>query len=124
MFMPPSETARDDATAIALRGFDDGTFFADLSALVTARTVSQGNADVAALTAYLTDLIAPRLSRSGFASRIVTLAGENALPFLISARIEDPNLPTVLIYGHGDTVPGMEGEWEAGRDPFTVTVDG
>jgi acetylornithine deacetylase/succinyl-diaminopimelate desuccinylase-like protein len=42
-------------------------------------------------------------------------------PFLIARRIEDPDLPTMLSYSHGDTVPGMEGRWRAGRDPWTLT---
>jgi acetylornithine deacetylase/succinyl-diaminopimelate desuccinylase-like protein len=42
-------------------------------------------------------------------------------PFLIARRIEDPDLPTVLSYSHGDTVPGMEGRWREGRDPWTLT---
>jgi acetylornithine deacetylase/succinyl-diaminopimelate desuccinylase-like protein len=42
-------------------------------------------------------------------------------PFLIARRIEDPELPTMLSYSHGDTVPGMEGRWRAGRDPWTLT---
>jgi acetylornithine deacetylase/succinyl-diaminopimelate desuccinylase-like protein len=42
-------------------------------------------------------------------------------PFLIARRVEDPGLPTILSYSHGDTVPGMEGRWRAGRDPWTLT---
>lgn len=122
--MTLTDTIRAEAIAHARRTFDDGHFLADLSALVGARTVSQGEADITALETYLRDLIAPRLARSGFSSRIAYLAGGAPLPFLIAERIENPALPTVLIYGHGDTVAGMEGEWENGRDPFQVTVEG
>jgi acetylornithine deacetylase/succinyl-diaminopimelate desuccinylase-like protein len=42
-------------------------------------------------------------------------------PILTAGRIEDPSLPTILTYGHGDTVRGLEDQWEAGLDPWTLT---
>ena len=39
-------------------------------------------------------------------------------------RIEDPSLPTVLVYGHGDVVRGLAGTWSDGRDPWAVTQAG
>ncbi|MEX3015274.1 M20/M25/M40 family metallo-hydrolase [Gymnodinialimonas hymeniacidonis] len=50
--------------------------------------------------------------------------GVPGAPFLIARRIEDPVLPTVLTYSHGDVVPGMEGDWAEGRDPWTLTEAG
>jgi acetylornithine deacetylase/succinyl-diaminopimelate desuccinylase-like protein len=44
-----------------------------------------------------------------------------APPLLTAQRLEDPSLPTVLFYGHGDVVRGHEGQWAEGRDPWTLT---
>ena len=43
---------------------------------------------------------------------------------LFAERIEDPALPTVLIYGHGDVVAGYDSQWKDGRSPWQVTADG
>ena len=40
---------------------------------------------------------------------------------LFAERIEDPSLPTVLIYGHGDVVAGHDSQWTGGRSPWEVT---
>lgn len=41
---------------------------------------------------------------------------------LIGRRIEDPGLETVLTYGHGDVVRGLESEWAGSLDPWTLAV--
>ena len=41
-------------------------------------------------------------------------------PFLYAERIEDPTLPTVLCYGHGDVIRGLEGAWKDGRSPWQL----
>ena len=33
-------------------------------------------------------------------------------------------MPTILTYGHGDTVRGLEEQWDAGLDPWTLTERG
>ncbi len=56
----------------------------------------------------------------GFTCR--TLTHPKALaPFLYAERIEDPALPTVLGYGHGDVIRGLEKEWKQGLSPWTLT---
>ena len=45
-------------------------------------------------------------------------------PFLLADYREDASLPTVLIYGHGDVVDGMEGEWRDNLDPWRTTTKG
>ena len=45
-------------------------------------------------------------------------------PYLLADYREDASLPTVLTYGHGDVVDGMEGEWRDNLDPWTTTVKG
>ena len=46
---------------------------------------------------------------------------ENAPPFLFAERIEQEGLPTVLGYGHGDVVSGMDEAWQQGLSPWTMT---
>src|SRR5262249_31027298 len=58
----------------------------------------------------------------GFTSRIL----ENAVgpPFLVAERIEDAAALTILLYGHGDTVRGLDDLWRSGLTPWTLTVEG
>ena len=46
------------------------------------------------------------------------------LPFLIGHRMESADLPTVLTYGHGDTVLAMDGRWREGLEPWQVIQEG
>ncbi|MEO0361463.1 MAG: M20 family metallopeptidase, partial [Pseudomonadota bacterium] len=114
---------RDAAVAEAEAAFDSGRFEAALAELVAHPTDSRsGRLDV--LEAYLDQAIRPRLEAMGFACRIVPPPISGGAPALIGERREGDDLPTVLTYGHGDVVPGMEGRWRDGRDPWTLDRDG
>src|SRR5260221_634338 len=45
-------------------------------------------------------------------------------PLLIAERIEDAVALTVLGYGHGDVIRGLEAQWRAGLSPWTLTREG
>lgn len=115
---------RDAAIARAHAAFDGGSFREDLADLVAVRTESQRQEGAAELRRYLVDGVGPRLAAIGcrLSMHDNPVAGRG--PFLVAERTEDPGLPTVLTYGHGDVVNGMEGRWAGGRDPWAVTVDG
>ena len=115
---------RQTAIAGALRLYDSGAFFADLIRRVGFRTESQNPARADTIRAYLTDEIAPSLAALGFTSRIVENPAAAHAPFLLAERIEDPALPTVLTYGHGDVVRGYDEQWRTGLVPWAVTVEG
>ncbi len=115
---------RSDAVAAAAASFDTGGFSKDLAALVALASESQKPDNTSALAAYLTQGIAPRLTVLGFETRIAENTHPAGGPFLIAARHEADHLPTVLLYGHGDTVNGQAGCWDKDRDPFTVTPEG
>ena len=117
-------TTRADAVAGAVAAYDDGTFLALLRRRVAMRSVSQGEADLDALHAYLADEMAPSLAALGFHSTIHPNSRAGFGPFLIAERHEAKGLPTVLIYGHGDTVLGQKAAWQPGLEPFDVTVEG
>ncbi len=110
------------AVAHAEALFDSGAFFQTLAARVACRTESQNAERGAELAAYLSGQIAPALAALGFQSQIHPNPEAGAPPLLTAARLEDPTLPTVLFYGHGDVVRGHEGQWAAGRDPWTLAA--
>jgi acetylornithine deacetylase/succinyl-diaminopimelate desuccinylase-like protein len=103
-------------------GFDSGDFFSTLARRVACRTESQNPARAPELQAYLVDEIVPALQAIGFATTLHANPVAGAPPLLTAERIEDPTLPTVLFYGHGDVVRGHEGQWADDRDPWTLTV--
>ncbi|MDQ8728335.1 M20 family metallopeptidase [Bradyrhizobium sp. LHD-71] len=114
---------RQDAIARATRYFDSGTLTADLARRVAFRTESKNKERAGEIEAYLRDEIAPFLDGLGFSVDIERREG--APPFLFAQRLENDALPTVLGYGHGDVVDGMDQAWEPGLSPWTMTeMDG
>ena len=107
---------RADAIARARDDFRSGAFLAELDRRVAYRTESQNPVRGTELRAYLEQEMQPAFAALDFESRIVESPSGKA-PFLFAEHHESPSLPTVLIYGHGDVVDGMEGEWREGRDP-------
>ncbi len=115
---------RADALAAAAREFDSGDFQRTLARRVAHRTESQNPERAAALRAYLSDEIAPSLAALGVRSQVFDNPLPGKQPFLIGHCVEDAALPTVLVYGHGDVVRGLEGRWRDGLDPWTLTARG
>jgi acetylornithine deacetylase/succinyl-diaminopimelate desuccinylase-like protein len=116
--------SREAAIAAALRYFDDGSLLRVLESRIAFRTESQVPGKAAHLEAYLRKAIAPDVEHLGFTSRIVANPCSDCGPFLIAHRREGPDLPTVLIYGHGDTTLANEALWRSGLSPLRVTVEG
>jgi acetylornithine deacetylase/succinyl-diaminopimelate desuccinylase-like protein len=108
----------------ATRYFDDGRFLADLDRRVGFRTVSQDPAFAEHLTAYLKDEITPSLEKLGYRISIYPNPNPKFGPFLIGRRIEGESLPTVLTYGHGDVIRGLDEQWKEGLSPWKVSVQG
>src|SRR5690606_28979706 len=71
------------------------------------------------LSRFLDELLAPRLTAMGFSLRKLHHPDAPG-PVLLAERIEDPGLTTVLQYGHGDVVAGLDG-WSDGLSPFALT---
>ena len=112
----------DRATAItaALNFFDDGRFRDRLASLVAIQSTSQDPGHDADVWTYLREGIAPWVERMGFTVSIHPNPKEGFGPILTAERIEDPSRPTILTYGHGDTVRGLEDQWDAGLTPWTL----
>jgi acetylornithine deacetylase/succinyl-diaminopimelate desuccinylase-like protein len=116
--------SRAAAIARAHAYFDDGAFVDDLRRRVAIPSSSQEPERVAALAAYLRDEIAPTLAPLGFSVRILDNPLGAGPPFLVAERIEDPAFVTVLVYGHGDTVRGLDNLWRPGLAPWSLTIEG
>src|SRR5687767_14937125 len=115
---------RDAALAQAAGHFDSGDFVRDLSRRVAFRTASQEPDSGPALSAYLQDEIGPSLARLGFSFSIHPNPEPAYGPFLVASRHEGDDLPTVLMYGHGDVIRGQDKSWTCGQGPWTLAVDG
>jgi len=120
--------SRSDAITSAARHFDDGSFLADLARRVAIPTTSQEPENFPQLRRYLVEEIGPTLERLGYRIAIhdnpVGPQGPKAGPLLVATRIEDPALPTVLTYGHGDVIRGLEPQWRAGLSPWKLERQG
>ena len=117
---------RDAAISRVSDYFDGGRFQADRGDLVTYRTESQNPAPEAAaeMRRYLEEAMRPRLERLGFTCEIIENTDPRGGPFLLGERIEAEGLPTILTYGHGDTVRGQEGMWREGLEPWRLIEEG
>ena len=114
---------RAAAIRVAEQYFDSRQFHTDLARRVAIPTESQNGDRQQALQAYLSDELTASLQALGFDCHV----HENPVgktPFLIATRIEGDDLPTVMSYGHGDVVRGLESQWRAGLDPWQLREEG
>ena len=111
---------RERAFARALDYMDCGAFFAELSRLVSIPSESQDASKRDQLERYLNRGLMPLLQVMGFETHVHDNPDPKGGPILLAQRIEDPKLPTVLSYGHGDVIAGMEGDWAKGLTPFRL----
>ena len=116
--------SRDGAIARAT-SFIDGNGFRDrLADLVAIRSTSQDPAHAPDVRRYLMQAIQPWLERLGFTAAIHDNPRDGFGPILTAERIEDLARPTVLTYGHGDTVRGLDEQWSPGLDPWILSERG
>ncbi len=106
------------------REFDQGQYYEELARRVAIPTESQVPESFPHLHRYLDEEIGPELEAMGYEITIHDNPEQGGGPFLIGRRLEDPALPTVLTYGHGDVVRGLEGHWRDARDPWTLDIAG
>jgi acetylornithine deacetylase/succinyl-diaminopimelate desuccinylase-like protein len=95
-----------------------------LARRIAFRTESQDPQRGPVLRAYLTDEIGPTLAGLGFSWTIWDNPVAGRPPFLFAERTEDPALPTVLMYGHGDVVLGYDAQWRKAASPWTLEEQG
>ncbi len=115
---------REAALATAAAHFDSNAFRDRLAELVAIPSSSQDPERKPDVQRYLGAAIQPWLESLGFAVAIHANPVEGSGPILVATRIEDASLPTILTYGHGDTVRGLEDQWDAGLNPWVLTEIG
>jgi acetylornithine deacetylase/succinyl-diaminopimelate desuccinylase-like protein len=114
---------RTAAIARAQADFDDGTLKAELARRIAIPTESQVPERAPELMRYLDEEMAPSFAALGFRTHILRHPKAKGA-FLVAERIEDAARVTVLGYGHGDVIRGMEGQWAEGRSPWVLDDTG
>lgn len=114
---------RDQAISAATEVFTSGDFATTLGRRIAIPSESQNPERADALRAYLTDEMVPDFEAMGFATEMVENP-RGSWPLLFAMCIEDPALPTILGYGHGDVIRGMDAEWSEGLSPWRLTQRG
>src|SRR5262245_50908520 len=123
--MTASQGTRGGAIARARAYVEDGLFEADLARRVAIRTESQLlPASSPELRRYLYEEMVPAFERLGFITRIYENPRTGQGPVLLATRMEGAGLPTVLGYGHGDVIRGLEDQWTKGKGPWITARDG
>jgi acetylornithine deacetylase/succinyl-diaminopimelate desuccinylase-like protein len=111
--------SREATISAATRYFDSGLFKADLSRRVAIRSESQTPNLIGELYRYIDFELRPVLVAMGFDCRTMTDPSAPG-PFLYAERTENAQLPTVLGYGHGDVIRGLDSDWNTGLSPWTL----
>lgn len=123
--MTASKGTRAGAIARAETYVDGGNFEADLGRRVAIRTESQAlPASRPELDRYVSAEMIPSFEKLGFTCRVFENPVKGQGPVLLATRIEDPKLPVVLGYGHGDVIRGQDKQWSKGQGPWILTRDG
>src|SRR5262249_19132441 len=117
MGIADASATRAAALDRAAAWFDAGGLLAELTRRVAVPTESTNRERGPDLERYLRDEIGATVAHLGFEWTLWANPVAGAPPILFAERREDAGAPTVLIYGHGDVVPGHEGQWSAGRSP-------
>ena len=114
---------RAEAIDRVIRHLHSGEFLAELGRRVAYPTESQNADRREVLSAYLEAELQPAFSDLGFTTRLIESPGGKH-PYLLADYKESVSAPTILMYGHGDVVDGMVGEWRDGLDPWRLTAAG
>ena len=112
----------DQALKISENLFVDGEFIANLRSLVSFVTDSKNSVSNENLIRYYVDGLSGILAELGLQTEIIDNPIKNAPPFLIGKRIESSELKTILLYGHGDTVPLQQELWNEDISPNKLKI--
>src|SRR5262249_33840842 len=115
----PRARARPPPPAAATAYFDGGGSRPALARRVAIPTESQNPDRAADLVRYVETEMRPALEALGFTCRVLRHAKARG-PFLVGERIEGENLPTILAYGHGDVIRGLDAGWKRGLSPWQL----
>ncbi len=111
--------SRETAIARATQYFDSGGFKADLARRVAIPTESQNPERAADLARYIDTEMKPAFEALGMTCRVLRHSKARG-PFLFGERHEGEGLVTVLGYGHGDVIRGLDAGWKPGLKPWEI----
>ncbi len=117
---PAGSASREAALERIREHLASGAFEADLRRRIAVHTESQVPESRPNLLLYLREHIAPALETMGYTVRTYDNPTGVQAPFLIGRRIEGAGLPTVLTYGHGDVIRGLDEQWSEGLSPWRL----
>lgn len=115
-----SAFGRGQVVALAKQSIHNGDFFHTLARRVSMPTESQNPDATDELSSYLTDEIQPTLTQQGFVCELFANPVSGKPPLMIATRIESEELPTLLLYGHGDVTDGQAELWMEGTHPWDL----
>jgi acetylornithine deacetylase/succinyl-diaminopimelate desuccinylase-like protein len=123
--MPAYMPSRASTISRARAYVESGDFETDLARRVAIATESQAlPKSRGELERYIELEMVPSFKALGFTCRIYPNPVPSQGPVLLASRIEDPGLPTVLGYGHGDVIRGQDSSWTKGKGPWVTARDG
>ncbi|WP_397535466.1 M20/M25/M40 family metallo-hydrolase, partial [Roseateles sp.] len=99
---------------------DLATLQRTLTRRVAIPTESQNRERAPELRRYLDEELRPELEAMGFVCEDWANPVDGAPPMLFAERHEAAALPTVLMYGHGDVVPGDDSKWRKAASPWSL----
>ena len=73
---------------------------------------------------YLEEELRPELEAMGAGVEILANPAPGAPPCLYAERQEQDDLPTALLYGHGDVIRGLDDAWRQGLSPWRLIKQG
>jgi acetylornithine deacetylase/succinyl-diaminopimelate desuccinylase-like protein len=117
------DMTRTEAIAGVRQHLHSGEFIAELDRRVAYQTESQNPKSRDSLRAYLEQELQPAFSKLDFSTRLIE-SPTGKSPYLLAEYVESSSVPTVLMYGHGDVVDGMAGEWRDNLNPWRTTTSG
>jgi acetylornithine deacetylase/succinyl-diaminopimelate desuccinylase-like protein len=112
--------SREKAVERAVASYTSGAFKSLMERRLAIPSESQNPERSLDLKRYLEDEMMPDLESMGFKTEIVANPKAGHGPFLLAERIEDPQALTILGYGHGDVIRGMDAQWSAGLSPWQL----
>ncbi|AZN70480.1 M20/M25/M40 family metallo-hydrolase [Georhizobium profundi] len=110
--------SRAATIALAKGTVADDSFRARLARFVAIPSASRVASARPELGRFLSDELVPLFRSMGFTTRLLEHPDAPG-PCLLAERIEGDGLPTILQYGHGDVVAGLDG-WSEGLAPFDL----